>query len=59
MLDTTAVHNVTISTKTRQLGRTVVTDHMWSCSCGVDGTAPNGFRHQREAWINSLAHRQR
>lgn len=49
-------HTTTVTTSTRQLGRTRVTDHKWSCSCGVAGAAPTGFRTDREARINALAH---
>jgi hypothetical protein len=49
-------HVTTVTTATRQLGRTRVTDHKWSCSCGDFGKATNGFRTDHEARINALAH---
>ncbi|MET9263757.1 hypothetical protein [Amycolatopsis sp. NPDC004079] len=51
-------HAVTITAKTRQLGRTRVTDYHWLCSCGERSTAPTGYRNEREARTNHLFHRR-
>lgn len=51
-------HTTTVTTEARQLGRTRVTDYLWYCSCGEKGKAPHGFRSEREARLNSLAHRR-
>lgn len=50
------MHTTTVTTRTRQMGRSRVVDHMWSCSCGAVGTAPNGFSTDREARVNALSH---
>lgn len=52
-------HTVTHTTKTRQLGRSRITDHFWACSCGTANTAPTGFSSHRDAHGNWLAHRDR
>ena len=52
-------HKVTLTTGTRQLGRSRITDHKWSCECGDFGRARNGFSTRHEAFVDSLAHRQR
>lgn len=51
-------HTVTVNTTARQLGRTRVVDHHWTCSCGEHSTAPTGFRFEHEALTNSLHHRR-
>lgn len=49
-------HTTTVTTSTRQLGRTRVTDYKWSCTCGHPSTARNGFSTYREAWVDALGH---
>lgn len=52
------MHDITLTTARRQVGRSRITDHYWRCSCGEETTAPTGFRTRQEAHVNSLSHRQ-
>lgn len=52
-------HTVTQTTMTRTMGRSRITDHHWSCTCGQRSTAPTGFSTERDAFVDSLSHRQR
>jgi hypothetical protein len=51
-------HEVRLTKQVRQLGRTRVTDHYWSCTCGAHCAAPTGFRYEHEARSDWLFHRR-
>lgn len=50
-------HVRTATTSRRRLGRSRITDHHWSCSCGARSTAPTGFSTAADARIDWLSHR--
>lgn len=52
-------HKVEFTTTARQLGRSRITDHHWSCECSAKSTAPTGFSTRHDAFVDSLGHRQR